>query len=126
MMISRSTNVARALSVIIISILAGCAAQSKAILLKLPTYAAKRESCELATIPSLKIKITPFIDHSHRNDGGSLTAAFGVPMGHILFDQSPSEVLTEAVSSELIAAGHDVSRTAGLVIVSGIINDFYV
>ena len=55
---------------------------------------------------------------------GEVTAAFGVPMGHIRFEQSPAALLGQVVTSELKAAGHTVADSAEGLQITGTVRGF--
>jgi|WetSurMetagenome_2_1015567.scaffolds.fasta_scaffold68024_3 hypothetical protein len=100
-----------------------CATHTRPIVVGIPDYSAPSASSTLSSIPPAKIRVLPFND-GRKDLEGEVTAAFGVPMGHIRFEPSPATVLGRVVVSEFKAAGHTVADSTEGPQISGIVRVF--
>lgn len=104
-------------------ILSACATHTRPITVRIPDYSAPSGSSTLLSIPGLTLRVLPFKDE-RRDLGGEVTAAFGVPMGHVRFEQSPAALLGQVVISEINAAGHTVTDSAQGPQLAGTVREF--
>ena len=107
-------------------IVSSCATHSRPITVEIPAYAAPAGSSALSSIPPVTVRIVPLVDKRRDPEGGMVTAAFGVPMGHIRFAQSPANVVGQVIIAELRAAGHAVTSNPADTQISGAVQEFEV
>jgi hypothetical protein len=84
-----------------------CATHTRPVTVRIPDYEAPSGSSPLSSLAPLTVQVLPFRD-ARKELKGEVTAAFGMPMGHVRFDQSPATLLMQVVLSELKAGGHSV------------------
>jgi uncharacterized lipoprotein YajG len=91
----------------------------------IPKHSASSGSSTLSSIPPAIVRVLPFNDDRKDLDiEGTATAAFGVPMGHIRFEPSPTTLLGQAIISEIKAAGHTVTDGAEGTQITGAVLEF--
>lgn len=104
----------------------GCATHSRPITVRMMEHTAPSERSTLSSIPPITVRVLPFHDRRSQLEGGPITAAFGMPMGHVRFEQSPAYLLGRAVISELKAAGHTVTEAPSGTQITGTVMQFEV
>lgn len=101
-----------------------CVTHTRPITVRIPEYQAPAGSSPLSSLAPLTVEVLPFRD-ARKELEGEVTAAFGVPMGHVRFDQSPATLLMQVVLSELKAGGHSVVDHAEGPRIVGTVREFH-
>jgi hypothetical protein len=91
-------------------------------MVRVPEHSAPSNSSTLSSIPPVTVRVLPFND-DRKDLEGEVTAAFGVPLGHIRFEQSPAALLGQVVTSELKAAGHTAADSAEGLQITGTVRE---